>query len=62
MVINMSDIIKDILSEAISTFALKLYSELIEPDQNLFFSPFSIFSVLSIAYVGARSSTETQMT
>ena len=34
---------------------------LINADENLFFSPFSIFTALAMAYAGAKNLTESQM-
>ncbi len=57
----MSDKEKDVVAEANNNFSLKLYPLLIKPNENLFFSPFSIFTALAMAYAGARSITERQM-
>lgn len=43
------------------TFAFDLYRELAVPDQNLFFSPFSISVALAMAYPGAEGETETSI-
>lgn len=43
-------------------FAFKLFHEMkSRPDQNLFYSPFSISTALSMTYAGARSETALQM-
>jgi len=42
-------------------FALRLYSRLRKPHSNLFFSPFSVRSVLAMAFAGARGETAAQM-
>jgi serine protease inhibitor len=42
-------------------FALNLYQNLRESNGNLFFSPHSISTVLSMAYAGAKGNTEVQM-
>ena len=44
-----------------TTFALELYSELKDSEANVFFSPYSVSSVLAIAYAGANGTTEDQM-
>jgi len=42
-------------------FSCALYKRLSDKDGNLFFSPYSISSALSLAYLGARGETKTQM-
>ncbi len=49
------------LIKATNTFAIELYHQLSKPEENLFFSPFSIFTALSMVYAGARGSTANQM-
>src|SRR5689334_6520931 len=44
-----------------SAFAFDLYQTLRQPQGNLFFSPYSISSALTMTYAGARGDTETQM-
>ena len=45
------------LVNASNLFALELYRELTNPDANLFFSPYSIFTALGMTYEGARNRT-----
>lgn len=47
--------------EASNQFAVALYNKLKGGDENVFFSPFSVFDALSMTYAGARGETETQM-
>ena len=42
-------------------FAFDLYRQLAEPDQNLFFAPYSISVALAMAYAGAETTTEAEM-
>jgi serpin B len=42
-------------------FAFDLYDELNTGEENVFFSPFSIFDALSMTYVGAKGETKSQM-
>ena len=49
------------LSDATGNFALKLYSELVDPEKNLFFSPISIFTALSMVYAGASNVNKKEM-
>ena len=44
-----------------SSFGFDLYQELKEVKGNLFFSPYSISTALSMTYAGARGQTETEM-
>jgi len=44
-----------------NTFAFDLYAQLSNEAGNLFFSPYSISTALSMTYVGARGETEKQM-
>lgn len=44
-----------------SALAFSLLQKLIEPDANLFFSPYSISSALAMVYAGARGETEIQI-
>jgi serpin B len=44
-----------------SAFAVDLYRRLGEGEGNLFFSPYSISTVLAMAYAGARENTEKEM-
>ena len=44
-----------------TAFAFELFHEIVEGDENLFFSPYSISSALAMAYAGARGATETEM-
>ena len=45
------------ITNANNTFAIRLYSKLIKKEENLFISPFSIFSALAMTYAGARNNT-----
>lgn len=49
------------LSQGVNAFACDLYEHLSEKKGNLFFSPYSIASVLAMVYAGARGETERQM-
>jgi len=44
-----------------SVFALNLYGQLKQRENNLFFSPFSISAALAMTYAGAREKTASQM-
>jgi len=58
------DAMKDVVVEAAecnNEFAVDLYSQLMEDDGNLFFSPYSISTALAMVYAGARGRTEAQM-
>jgi len=45
------------LVNASNRFALEMYAELANPSENLFFSPYSIFTALGMTYEGARNRT-----
>jgi serpin B len=45
----------------VNAFAVSLYQKLAKPDQNLFFSPFSIASALAITSEGARAQTADEL-
>ncbi len=45
------------LVNASNLFALEMYAELANPSDNLFFSPYSIFTALGMTYEGARTKT-----
>jgi len=46
---------------SINRFAVDLYQQLIEEDQNLFFSPYSVNAALGMTLAGARGATEEEM-
>jgi len=50
-----------IVVEGNKAFAFDLYEKLKEVEGNLFFSPYSISTVLAMTYAGARGNTEKQM-
>ncbi len=47
--------------QANNQFALDLYQKLRRGDENLFFSPYSMFTALGMTYAGARGNTQDQM-
>ncbi len=47
--------------DSLNQFALSLYSQLGNPQDNSFFSPYSIFNALVITYAGAKNQTAQQM-
>lgn len=49
------------LVNASNRFALELFSNLSDPGDNLFFSPYSIFTALGMTYEGARNKTADEM-
>ena len=49
------------VSASTNAFALDLYKRIIIPNDNLFFSPYSICAVFAMVYGGARGNTATQM-
>jgi serpin B len=49
------------LVEGNNTFALKLYQKLIDQDENIFFSPYSISEALAMTFAGAAGDTEKAM-
>ena len=51
----------DALVEGNRAFAVKMYQELVEGGDNLFFSPYSISSALGMTYAGARENTAKEM-
>ena len=57
----MPDKERDVVAEANNSFSLALYPYLKQSEKNLFFSPFSIFTALSMVYAGAKNLTEKQM-
>ena len=44
-----------------NTFAFDLYHMIIDKEENLFFSPYSISAAMAMTWAGARNQTETQM-
>ncbi len=56
----MADAVKE-AAECNNEFAVELYSQLMEDDGNMFFSPYSISTALGMVYAGARGKTEAEM-
>ena len=52
---------EDKIIKTSNTFSIDLYNKLKDPQKNLFFSPFSIYTVLAMVYAGTRGLTEKQM-
>lgn len=50
-----------IVADGSTRFALDLYSRMRRPDENLIFSPFSVFAALAMALTGARGETAGEM-
>jgi len=57
----MVNIVENVLIEANTSFTFNLFSQLKESEENLFFSPYSIFSAFAMVYGGACNQTETQI-
>ena len=49
------------IADSNNRFALDLYSRMNKGEESLFFSPFSVYTALSMVYTGARGLTKTQM-
>lgn len=56
-----ADISSDDIANANNAFAFNLYSQLSTQTGNLFFSPYSVETVLAMTYAGAQGNTATQM-
>ena len=56
----MSHDVKNLVN-ASNNFALDLYKQLKEAEKNMFFSPISLSTALSMVYIGARENTEDEM-
>ena len=57
-------VIDEEMNEYVSScneFAYEMYKQLIDSDDNIFFSPYSISTALGMAYEGARGDTATEM-
>ncbi|MCP3923742.1 MAG: serpin family protein [Desulfobacterales bacterium] len=52
---------EEILVNDNTTFAIELYQKLCDSDDNIFFSPYSISTALSMTYAGARGNTRKEM-
>ncbi|MBD3213142.1 MAG: hypothetical protein GF311_11090 [Candidatus Lokiarchaeota archaeon] len=49
------------ITHSINKFTIELYSQLKEYEENLFFSPFSIYSALTMVYIGAKDETKEEL-
>lgn len=49
------------IAESNNAFALELYNKLKSPNNNLFISPLSIFTAITMVYAGARGATEEEI-
>ncbi len=49
------------LSDSMNDFSFEMYQQLGDVDDNVFFSPYSVFVALAMAYEGARGETAEQM-
>ncbi|MBD3196480.1 MAG: hypothetical protein GF317_15580 [Candidatus Lokiarchaeota archaeon] len=49
------------ITHSINKFTIDLYSQLKESEENLFFSPFSIYSALTMIYIGAKNETKDEL-
>jgi len=56
-----SQTVEPVIVEGSNKFAFALYGKLREEKGNLFFSPYSISTVLAMTYAGARGETQAQM-
>ncbi len=56
-----ADVDKMAIARSNNAFAFDLYGQLRVEPGNLFFSPYSLLTALSMTYAGARGNTETQM-
>lgn len=59
--ISVSPLDKSMVVQGSNAFAVALYTQLKTEPGNLFFCPYSIWTVLTMTYAGARNNTERQM-
>jgi serpin B len=52
---------KNATQESMNIFSFKLYEQLFNKTENCFFSPFSVYSALSMTYAGAKEATKLEM-
>jgi len=52
---------KNSTKESINSFSFKLFDQVYTKNENCFFSPFSIYSALSMTYAGAKNNTKDEM-